>query len=120
VQCTATDEAGNVGGPESFTVTVNPPPPGPTTPREVIEKLISDVENLEGIPDGTKTRIVAFLEKALALLDDNNTRNDPRACNRLDGFQDRVDNNESRGRLTTDQSTDLITRAEDIRDLLGC
>jgi PKD repeat protein len=27
VQCTATDEAGNVGGPVSFMVTVNPPPP---------------------------------------------------------------------------------------------
>jgi PKD repeat protein len=31
VQCTATDEAGNVGGPTSFAVTVNPPPPDPLT-----------------------------------------------------------------------------------------
>jgi hypothetical protein len=122
VQCTATDEAGNVGGPETFTITVNPPPPpGPTTPTELIEKLISDIENLEGFPEGAKTRIVALLERALALLSDDNTRNDASACNMIGtAFMNQVNANERQDTLTEDQATDLRTQAEDIRDTLGC
>jgi hypothetical protein len=122
VQCTATDEAGNVGGPETFTITVNPPPPpGPTTPTELIEKLISDIENLEGFPEGAKTRIVALLERALALLSDNNTRNDAAACNILGtAFMNQTDANERQDTLTEDEAGDLRTQAEDIRDILGC
>jgi hypothetical protein len=209
VQCTATDEAGNVGGPESFTVTVNPqppepltaeirsnategdapatfrfdaivtggtephtiswdfdddseesdeqnvvhtynepgtytvtltvtdvneqqatdtlqvnvnerPPPSPPTPREVIEKLISDIQNLEDVPEGAKTRIIAFLERALALLNDDNTRNDTSACNIIGAFMERVDASERRGMLTPAQADDLRTQAEDIRDMLDC
>jgi hypothetical protein len=122
VQCTATDESGNVGGPESFTVTVNPPlPPGPTTPREVIEKLISDIENLEGFPEVAKTRIVTLLERALALLSDDNTRNDASVCNMLgSAFINQVNANERQDTLTEDQSADLRTQADEIRDMLGC
>jgi TolB protein len=120
VQCTATDAAGNVGGPESFTVTVNPPPPPPTTPKEIIEKLISDIQNLEGIPEGAKTRIVAFLERALALLSDDNTRNDAGACNMLGAFMNQVNANERRDMLTADQAGDLRMQAEDIRGMLDC
>jgi hypothetical protein len=120
VQCSATDEAGNTGT-ASFTVTVNPPPPPtPTTPREIIEKLISDIENLDSIPEGTKTRIVAFLERALALLSDDNPRNDASACNIFGAFIERVDADERRDMLTADQAGDLRTQAEDIRDMLGC
>ena len=121
VQCTATDEAGNEGT-ASFTVTVNPPPPpDPTTLREVIEKLISDIQNLEGIPQDTKTSIIAFLERALVLLtNDDNTRNDARACNILGAFMNQVNANERQDTLTEDQATDLRTQAEDIRDMLGC
>ena len=209
VQCTATDEAGNVGGPESFTVTVNPqppepltaeirsnategdapatfrfdaivtggtephtiswdfdddseesdeqnvvhtynepgtytvtltvtdaneqrvtdtlqvnvnerPPPSPSTPTEVIEKLISDIENLEGVSQDTKTRIVAFLERALALLSDDNPRNDASACNIVGAFMNQVNANERQDTLTEDQAADLRTQAEDIRSMLGC
>jgi hypothetical protein len=124
VDCTATDAAGNVAGPESFTVTVNPPPPPPptpTTPREIIERLISDIENLEGIPEGTKTRIIALLERALALLNDDNTRNDASVCNIIGtAFMNQVNVNERQDTLTEDQAGDLRAQAQDIRDMLGC
>jgi Tol biopolymer transport system component len=125
VQCRATDEAGNVGS-APFTVTVNaappPPPPTPTTPREIIEELISDIENLVGISDGTKTRLVALLERVLVLLSDDNTRNDASACNILGAaFTNQVNADERRGdSLTEDQAGDLRTQAEDIRDMLDC
>jgi hypothetical protein len=124
VDCTATDAAGNVAGPESFTVTVNPPPPPPptpTTPRELIEKLITDIENLEGFPEGAKTRIVALLERVLVLLSDDNTRNDASACNMLGGaFMNQVNANERQDTLTEDQAGDLRTQAQDIRNELDC
>jgi hypothetical protein len=210
VECTATDEAGNVGGPESFTVTVNPPPPppepltaeirsnatvgfapatfrfdaivtggtepyiynwdfgddsnsneqtvvhtynepgtytvsltvtdaneqqatdtlqvnvnerpppSPSTPKEVIEKLISDIENLEGVPEGVKTRIVALLERALALLSDDNPRNDASSCNIIGAFVNQVNANERQDTLTEDQAADLRTQAQVIRNELDC
>jgi len=124
VECTATDEAGNVGGPESFTVTVNPPPPlsspVPTTPRELIEKLISDVANLEGVPQGAKTTIITFLERTLALLNDDNIRNDAGACNMFSAFMQRVDADDRRDVMTSDQADDLTTQAEEIRNMLSC
>lgn len=75
------------------------------TPTEVIEKLISDVENLEGIPEGAKTRIVALLERALVLLSDDNTRNDASACNMIGTpFMNQINANERQDTLTEDQS----------------
>jgi len=54
VECTATDEAGNVGGPESFTITVNPPP-RPTTTCEgetaTIVGTAGDDTNIVGTSD---------------------------------------------------------------------
>jgi TolB protein len=91
------------------------------TPAQAIEKLISDIENLDGIPEDTKTRIIAFLERALELLNDNNTRNDASACNMVGtAFVERVDANERQDTLTEDQADTLRTQAQDIRDMLGC
>jgi hypothetical protein len=98
-----------------------PPPPVPTTPTEAIEKLISDIQNLEGVPEAAKTTIVAFLERALELLSDDNTRNDVSACNMVGAaFVERVNANERRGSLTIAQADDLRTQAQDIRDMLDC
>jgi hypothetical protein len=62
------------------------------------------------------------LERALALLTDNNARNDASACNMLgSAFINQVNANERRGgSLTEDQAVDLRTQAEDIRDRLDC
>jgi TolB protein len=117
VECSATDAAGNEGI-ASFTVTVNPP--SPSTPREVIEKLISDIQNLEGLPEGAKTSIVTLLERALALLSDDNPRNDASSCNMLGAFMNQVNANERQDTLTEDQAANLRTQAQDIRDMVGC
>jgi hypothetical protein len=106
---------------DTLQVNVNErPPPSTSIPTEVIEKLISYVENLEGFPESAKTRIVAFLERALALLSDDNTRNDASACNIFGAFMERVDADERRDMLTADQAAVLRTQAQDIRDMLGC
>jgi hypothetical protein len=117
VECSATDAAGNEGT-ASFTVTVNPP--SLSTPREVIEKLISDIQNLEGLPEGAKTSIVTLLERALALLSDDNPRNDASSCNMLGAFMNQVNANERQDTLTEDQAANLRTQAQDIRDMVGC
>ncbi len=124
VECTATDAAGN-SDTESFIVTVNPPtqppPPPPTTPREAIERLISYIENLEDVPENAKTRLTSVLERALALLTDNNARNDASACNMLgSAFINQVNANERRGSVTEDQAADVRTQVEDVRDIMGC
>jgi Tol biopolymer transport system component len=119
VTLTVTD-ANDQRATDTLQVTVNERPPSPPTPTEVIEKLISDIENLEGIPEGTKTRIVAFLERALVLISDDNTRNDAAACNIFGAFMERVDADERRDMLTTDQAVDLRMQAEEIRNMLGC
>jgi hypothetical protein len=90
------------------------------TLQQIIEKLISDIQNLEDVPQDTKTRIVAFLERALALLSDDNPNNDNSACGRFDAFINQVNANERRGSLTAAQADDLRTQAQDIRDMLDC
>jgi hypothetical protein len=60
------------------------------------------------------------LERALALLSDDNPRNDASACNIVGAFMERVDADERRGMLTADQASGLGTQAEDIGDTLGC
>jgi hypothetical protein len=126
VQCSATDEAGNTET-ESFTVTVNPPPPPPTpTPKQIIDKLISTIQNLDddNVPQSVKTSLAAVLKQVSNILSYNNPNNDESAvCGRLGAFINQVDAAaERRGdRLTAHQADDLRTQAEVIRDtLLGC
>jgi hypothetical protein len=95
-------------------------PEPPNSPREAIEQLISYIENLEGLTEGAKTGVVTVLERVLALLSDNNTRNDASACNMFGAFMNQVNANERRGSLTEDQADDLRIQAEDIRDMLDC
>jgi hypothetical protein len=108
----------------SGTVEGNPPQDRcndePPTPTEAINLLISDVENLEGVHQSVKTRLIGPLERASDILNDNNPRNDPRACNMLGAFMDWVDNNERRDRLPSDDAAYLRTQAEAIRSQLGC
>jgi hypothetical protein len=116
VECSAIDEAGNTGD-ASFTVTVNPPP----TPAEAIDKLISDVQNLDdGVPQSVKTSLTAPLKEASHILNDDNPNNDKAVCGKLGAFINQVNANERRDTLTANQADDLRTQAEDIRDALDC
>jgi hypothetical protein len=60
------------------------------------------------------------LERALALLSDDNSRNDASACNIFGAFMERVDADERRGMLRADQAADLRTQAEVIMNQLDC
>jgi hypothetical protein len=64
-------------------------------------------------------KIIGFLERALALLSDDNTRNDVSACNMVGAaFMNQVNANERQDALTEDQAADLRMQAEDIRNEL--
>jgi hypothetical protein len=124
VECSATDEAGNTGT-ESFTVTVNPPPSPPPipTPKQVIDELISAIQNLDddNVPQSVKTSLTAVLKQVSTTLSDNNPNNDESAaCGRLGAFINQVNAAaERRDRLTAHQADDLRTQAEDIRNKLS-
>jgi hypothetical protein len=119
VECSATDEAGNTGT-ASFTVTVNPP--SPLTPaQEVIDELISTIQNLDdNVPQDVKTSLIAVLNEVLNILNDNNPNNDESACGTLDAFINQVNANETSDTLTADDADELSTQGEDIRNALNC
>jgi hypothetical protein len=126
VQCSATDEAGNEGT-ESFTVTVNPPspplPPPLPTPKQIIDRLISTIQNLDddNVPQSVKTNLTSVLRQVSNILSDDNPNNDESACGRFGGFINQVNANERRDTLTADQADELTAQAEDIRDVwLDC
>jgi HYR domain-containing protein len=127
VECSATDEAGNTAT-ASFTVTVNPPPPSPppTPLKQVIDKLIATIQNLDdNVPQSVKTSLIAVLKEVSNILGDINPNNDESACGKLGAFINQVNDaaSERRGNstLTPDQADDLRTQAEHIRnELLEC
>src|SRR5919197_4318802 len=107
VECSATDAAGNTGR-ASFMVTVNPPP----TPAQAIDRLISDVQNLDdNVPQSVKTSLTAPLKEPSNILNDNNPNNDKAACGKLSAFINQINANERRGTLAADQADDLRTKA---------
>jgi Tol biopolymer transport system component len=122
VECSATDEAGNTAT-ELFTVTVNPPtpfPPSTPIPKQVIDELISIIQNVDNVPQSIKTDIITLLEEVSNILTDNNPNNDESACDELSAFINEVNAAERSGTLTADQAADLRTQAEDIRNMLSC
>jgi hypothetical protein len=122
VECSATDEAGNTGT-ESFTVTVNPLPSPPPTPKQAIDKLVSTIQNLYNVPQSVKTSLSAALKQVSDILSDDNPNNDKTACGKLGALINQVNANERRGgTLTPDQANVLRTQAEDIirNKLLDC
>jgi PKD repeat protein len=119
VTVTVTDANGQQES-DSLQVTVNEPPPEPQDPAEATEELISDVQNLEGVSQSTKTSLTTPLRGAVDILNDDNPNNDRSACGRLGAFINQVNAAERRGTLTEDQASDLRIQAEDIRDMLGC
>jgi hypothetical protein len=122
VECSATDEAGNTAT-ESFTVTVNPPAPTPPpAPGQVIDELISTIENLDddNVSQSVKTSLIAALEEVSNILDDNNPNNDESAYDELGALINQVNANERRDTMTAEQADNLRTQAEGIMNQLDC
>jgi hypothetical protein len=104
-------------------VTVIPPSPFPPvpTPAQIIDKLISIIQNLDdNVPKSIKTDIIAALEEVSNILNDNNPNNDESAtCDELDAFINQVNGAERDSTLRADQANDLRTQTEDVRNMLG-
>jgi YVTN family beta-propeller protein len=102
--------------------TTAPPPPPPSTPAELIDKLISTIQNLDedNVPQSVKTSLTAPLKEASDILNDDNPNNDRAVCGKLGAFINQVDANERRDTLTVDQADELRTQAENIRNNLDC
>ncbi len=94
--------------------------PDGATPVEVIEEIVSNVENLQNIPQSTKTSLTATLKGVVKILSDDNPNNDNSACGKFGAFTNKIKPSEKRGSLTEDQAEDLRTQSQDIRDKLNC
>jgi PKD repeat protein len=120
VALTVTDANGEQAN-DTLQVTVNERPPSPPTPTEVIEKLISVIQNLDdNVPESVKTSLIAALKEASDILDDDKPNNDKAVCGKLGAFINQVNAAERRDTLTADQADVLRTQAEDIMNQLDC
>jgi len=117
-------------GPHSFqaraldaAANIDPTPAGFTwavvTRSQGIQNLITAISNL-GLPRGVAKSLSAPLDRALALLNDNNPGNDVAACGELDFFIKQVYIKAHNGQLTRTQANQLLEAANAIMDSLGC
>jgi hypothetical protein len=113
-QTRLTDNPAHDGGPDWGSATL------PPSPAQATEDLISDVGNLDHVPQSVKTSLTAPFKGVSDILNDDNPNNDKAACGKLGAFINQVDANEKRGTLTADQADNLRTQAQDIRNALGC
>jgi hypothetical protein len=90
------------------------------TPAEIIDELISTIQNLDQVPQNVKTSLISLLEEVSNILNDNNPNNDESACGTLDTLIDQLNLNERSDTLTADEADELTTQAEDIRNELDC
>jgi PKD repeat protein len=110
---------------DTLQITVNerpPPPPPITTPTEVIDELISIIQNLDdNVPQSVKTSLIALLEEVSNILSDDNPNNDEsEACDELGAFINEVNANERSDTLTADQADELRTQEVIIMNQLDC
>jgi hypothetical protein len=122
VTLTAADANGQQAT-DTLEITVNERPPSRPIPIEIIDELISIIQNLDdNVPQSVKTSLIAALEEVSNILNDNNPNNDESAaCGTLDAFiNQQVNAYERRDTLTADQANVLRIQAEDIRNILGC
>jgi hypothetical protein len=88
-------------------------------PAEATEDLIDAIKDL-GLPNGIRTSLLAPLNEAITLLNDNNPANDAAVCGKLDAFVSQVNAKEANGTLSTAQSDQLRQAANAIKASLGC
>lgn len=96
--------------PKSFSGSLSPPPP---IPKQIIDELISIIQNLDNnVPQSAKTDIIAALEEASNISNDNNPNNDrSAACDELGAFINDEIAAQTGSALTADQANGLRTQA---------
>jgi hypothetical protein len=107
VECVATDAAGNTAS-ASFDVIVQ----GAT---EQVTDLNHDIANLN-LPAGTNTSLSATLQQAQSSIDADNIS---AALGQLNAFINQVKALEQRRKLSSQEAADLISSAEQIKEVLG-
>jgi PKD repeat protein len=112
---------------DALEITVNerppsppPPPPPSPIPKQVIDELISAIQNLDNVPESVKTSLIAALEEVSGILNDDNPNNDESACDEFGSFINQVNAAERDGTLTPEQADNLRTQAEVIMNQLDC
>jgi hypothetical protein len=88
-------------------------------PAQAIQTLIDTINGM-GLPPGVQASLLAPLNQAINLLNDNNPNNDVSVCNRLDAFIIEVGTKELNGQLTAAQADELGASANAIKAALGC
>lgn len=91
---------------------------GSLQPIDAIEGLLEQINSLD-ISKGLKASLSAPLNKALALLNDDNPDNDDAVCSKLDKFIHQVNIKEGKG-LTSEQAQALLDAANGIKEALAC
>ena len=72
------------------------------------------------MPYEQEVELTEPLQNLIAVLDDDNPKNDKAACNNLRSFKNEVAGLEKDGTLTTEEADILRKAADDIASGLGC
>ena len=111
VNCTASDAAGNVAT-DSFNITVE-------VDQSSVDTLSDGIDAL-GLPKGVEKSLNAALKQVRRLINDGNPNNDGAACNKLDDFLLKVQEQLADGSLAPDQANQLSTFAHALKIEVGC
>lgn len=86
---------------------------------QAIQELIDTVNGM-GLPRNVQMSLLAPLNQAINLLNDNNPANDAAVCGDLNAFINQVNAKEANGQLTAAQAAQLSQLANAIKASLGC
>lgn len=114
------DEAGNRPvAPTTYTSTNIQEEVDPVT---AIQDLITEIGDIDGVPNGVQQSLISQLKVALRFISDENAANDHITCNKLNTFTTKVTGFESDGLLTAEQADELRQQWRVIldTDAIGC
>jgi len=91
-------------------------------PVSAIQDLITEIGDIDGVPNGVQQSLISQLNVALRFISDDNTANDHITCNKLNTFATKVTDFESDGLLTAEQADELLQQGRIIldSDAIGC
>jgi hypothetical protein len=90
-------------------------------PEQLTQNLVEQVQTLSsGLPPNVSTMLGSSLAQAVNLLADANPSNDAAACGQLSAFISRVETQQKKGQLSSEEANTLTQSAEYIRTQLGC
>jgi hypothetical protein len=82
--------------------------------------LTEAIQELDNVPESTKTSLLAPLRQASALLTDDNPANDVAVCGQLNAVLNQINARERSRLLSAEQAHGLGELLREIRAKLGC